>query len=179
MAPAEMPGVRSWAPAVRRWPIWGLPARLLAFVLAVIILAAAAVAAAAALTPLRIYDLELFGVLLGCDVITVELTRRAGEPAGLTKDVHAVWELPLALLLPPLYALIAPVARIALTQWRVRRAGLPAGVHRRRPRPVLRRRLSGVSRAGAGADRLRRRAGDACGRMGAGGHRVRSPALGR
>jgi diguanylate cyclase (GGDEF)-like protein len=52
----------------------------------------------------------------------VELTRRASEPAGVVKDVYAVWELPVVILLPPLYALIIPAIRVALTQWRVRRA---------------------------------------------------------
>ena len=40
----------------------------------------------------------------------------------MIKDVQGVWELPVAILLPPLYALIAPITRIALMQWRVRRA---------------------------------------------------------
>ena len=53
-------------------------------------------------------------------MLTVELTHRAGEPAGLVKDVHAIWELPLALLLPPLYGLLVPIPRMALVQWRVR-----------------------------------------------------------
>src|SRR5207237_1000943 len=51
----------------------------------------------------------------------------AGETAGLTKDVFGVWELPIALLLPPVFALIAPISRVALVQWRIRRT-LP---HRR------------------------------------------------
>jgi hypothetical protein len=52
---------------------------------------------------------------------------RPGEPAGLVRDVNAVWELPLALLLPPFYALLVPIPRMALVQWRVRKT-LP---HRR------------------------------------------------
>jgi diguanylate cyclase (GGDEF)-like protein len=52
----------------------------------------------------------------------VELTRRTGEPAGLIKDLHAVWYLPAALLLPPLYGLIAPVPILVLSQLRIRRA---------------------------------------------------------
>jgi diguanylate cyclase (GGDEF)-like protein len=40
----------------------------------------------------------------------------------MIKDVQGVWELPVAILLPPLYALIAPIVRIALMQSRVRRA---------------------------------------------------------
>ena len=42
-------------------------------------------------------------------------------------DVQGVWELPVAILQPPFYALVIPIARITLTQWRVRRAPL----HRR------------------------------------------------
>lgn len=108
--------------AVPGWPLWELPPWLVAFVLAVIFSAGAALVTAAALTVVRGPDLELFAVLLGCDVVTVELTRRSGEPAGLIKETHAVWELPIALLLPPVYGLAAPIVRIALTQWRVRRA---------------------------------------------------------
>jgi len=113
---------RSWTGAIRVWPVWKLPGWLLAFVLSVISADAIAIGVAAVLTAIRGHDAELFAILLACDVVTVELTRRSGEPAGLIKEVHAVWELPLALLLPPFYALLAPIVRIALTQWRVRRA---------------------------------------------------------
>ena len=64
----------------------------------------------------------MFGLLLGCTAISVELTRKAGEQGGVIKDVQGVWQLPTAILLPPLYALIVPIIRIALVQWRVRRA---------------------------------------------------------
>jgi len=57
----------------------------------------------------------------------VELTKRAGENVGLIKDVYAVWELPIAILLPPVYALLVPIFRLSLTQLRVR--SLP--LHRR------------------------------------------------
>jgi diguanylate cyclase (GGDEF)-like protein len=57
----------------------------------------------------------------------VELTKRAGENTGLIKDVYAVWELPVAILLPVVYALVIPIFRLALTQWRIRRVPL----HRR------------------------------------------------
>jgi diguanylate cyclase (GGDEF)-like protein len=121
---APQPGIRRWRRAVSGWPLWELPPWLVAFVLAVIAAFGAAIAAALALTSFHDYggyNIELFAVLLGCDVVTVELTRRSGEPGGgLIKETHAVWELPIALLLPPLYGLIAPIVRLALTQWRVR-----------------------------------------------------------
>ena len=59
--------------------------------------------------------------------MTVELTKRSGENAGLIKDVYTVWELPLAILLPPVYALVAPIFRFTLTQARIRHIPL----HRR------------------------------------------------
>jgi diguanylate cyclase (GGDEF)-like protein len=103
-----------------RWRAWELPGWLLAFIAAVIAADLALIAACAAVTRFRGADLELAAVLLACNLLTVELTHRAGEPAGLVKDVHAIWELPLALLLPPLYALLVPIPRMALVQWRVR-----------------------------------------------------------
>ena len=85
---------------------------------------AVAVSVAASAVTFSVHDLVVFGVLLGCTAAAVELTRKAGEQGGIMTDVQGVWELPVAILLPPLYALIAPVARIALMQWRVRRAPL-------------------------------------------------------
>jgi diguanylate cyclase (GGDEF)-like protein len=70
----------------------------------------------------RLDDLALFGALLACGAFSVEMARRAGEPGGVVKDVYAVWELPMVFLLPGLYALIVPAIRLALTQWRVKRA---------------------------------------------------------
>ncbi|HMG62222.1 MAG TPA: hypothetical protein VK599_04665, partial [Streptosporangiaceae bacterium] len=126
MGSAALPGSSRWRGAVSGWPLWELPRWLLVFVITVIAAAGVALAAALALTSVRGYsahDAELFAVLLGCDAVTVELTRRSGEPGGgLIKETHAVWELPIALLLPPLYGLIAPIVRLALTQWRVRQA---------------------------------------------------------
>jgi hypothetical protein len=74
------------------------------------------------LTRVEAGQLRLFAVLVLCGAGAVELTWRAGEPSGLVRDVSAVWDLPAAVLLPPVYALLAPVPRMALTQVRVRRA---------------------------------------------------------
>jgi hypothetical protein len=71
---------------------------------------------------IRAHDLVLVAALLGCGAATVELTRRASEPSGIVKDVYAVWELPVVILLPVPYALVVPAIRLALTQWRVRQA---------------------------------------------------------
>ena len=111
---------RPRAPA-SAWAIWELPGWLRRFVVATVLVYAAALAVAAVRLPLRLHDLEVFGVLLAFGVATVELTRRTGEPAGLVKDLHAVWYLPAALLLPPLYGLIAPIPVLVLSQLLIRR----------------------------------------------------------
>ena len=108
--------------AVSDWAIWRLPRWLIAFLLAVVAADLAAIAVAAAFTTITADNLALFGLLLGCTAVAVELSRKTGEHGGMMKDVHGVWELPVAILLPPLYALIVPIARVALTQLRVRHA---------------------------------------------------------
>jgi diguanylate cyclase (GGDEF)-like protein len=108
--------------AVGHWPLWTLPRWLVAFILTVIAVDLAAIGIAASVTTIRAHDLALFGLLLACTAASIELTRKAGEQGGVIKDVQGVWELPVAILLPPLYALIAPIVRITLVQLRVRRA---------------------------------------------------------
>ncbi|HEX3194262.1 MAG TPA: GGDEF domain-containing protein, partial [Streptosporangiaceae bacterium] len=110
--------------AVRSWPLWSLqPPWLVAFVLVVITTDLTAIGVAASFTAITGSNLALFGLLLGCTVASVELSRKAGEQqGGITKDVQGVWELPAAVLLPPLYVLIVPIIRIALLQWRIGRA---------------------------------------------------------
>jgi diguanylate cyclase (GGDEF)-like protein len=87
----------------------------------------AAVGAAAAFTPVRAGDLRLFAVLMTCTVVSIEMTRRIGEPTGMTRDVYAIFDLPAAVLLPPLYVLLQVGVRQVLSQTRVRH-GTP---HRR------------------------------------------------
>ena len=113
--------------AVRAWPLWELPRWLVAFICTVCAVYAAAVGLAAATARYSLHDGLLFGALLLCIAATVELTKRSGENAGVIKDVYAVWGLPLAILLPPVYALLAPIVQFTLTQWRIRRIPL----HRR------------------------------------------------
>ena len=107
---------------VSAWPVWALPRWLVAFLGVVIAGEITVTTFAVSRTSVHPHDLILFGLLLACDAATVEMTRRAGENAGFTKDVYGVWELPVAVLLPPVYVLVLPVIRVALMQWRNRRA---------------------------------------------------------
>jgi hypothetical protein len=119
--------------AVRSWTLWSVQPRwLVAFILVVIAADLTALGVAATVTVITRSDLALFCLLLGCTVASLELTRKSGEQGGMIKDVHGVWELPTAIVLPPLYALMIPIIRIAMLQCRIRRA------------PVYRRAYSGA-----------------------------------
>ena len=146
---------------LRGWPVWQLPRWLAACVTAVIAAYAAAAAGTLASTPARPGDLRLCAVFVGCGAASVELTRRAGEREGLTRDVYVIWDLPAAVLLPPLYALVIPLPRAVLTERRIRRTLL----HRRAYSTAA----HGLSNAAASAV-FRSAVPALCGGAGSGGH---------
>ncbi len=112
-----------WAASVRAWPLWQLPNRLVAVIVLVVVAHAVAVGFAVSSLSISAHDLEVFGTLVACAAATVEMRRKqADDSAGVNNDVYGVWELAVAVLLPPAYALIAPIVPIALIQWRVRRS---------------------------------------------------------
>ena len=111
--------VRRRIPRPRTWAIWELPRWVACFVILVVLADAVVLAVEASKVSIRVHDLALFGGLLICSVATVELTRRVGENFGFVKDVYAVWELPVAMLLPLAYVPVLPAIRFALAQWRI------------------------------------------------------------
>jgi len=112
---------------IRGWPVWAAPALLRGYLLAVVTLAVAVGGYGVATTPLRDSQVAAFGLLVGCGVAALEASRHSGEPAGVSRDLLSAWTLPIALLLPPVYALFAPALLTAVTQLRVGRSPL----HRR------------------------------------------------
>jgi diguanylate cyclase (GGDEF)-like protein len=62
----------------------------------------------AASTSITSGDITLFAALMSCGGICVEASVRLGQPTGVWRDLLSAWWLPVALLLPPLYALAAP-----------------------------------------------------------------------
>src|ERR1022692_3487817 len=121
MSIAQVKGVKGSVQAVRSWPVWDNPRWLVVFIMSVTVVDAAAIGVSAlTTTTLHPLQLLLFGFLLAGSVATVERTRQAGENAGVVKDVYGVWELPIAILLPPVYALIAPIPRHIMMQCRIR-----------------------------------------------------------
>jgi len=92
------------------------------YVIAVSVAAAVAAVIAAVSVSFQGRQLLLFAVLLCCGLGSVEATRRIDIPQGaIIRDLTTVWCLPVAILLPPLYALIVPAPLLALTQLRVQR----------------------------------------------------------
>jgi len=109
------------------WPLWEMPAGFLTFFTAVVGAALSLAAVLAATTSVRLSDLGLWLGLLGGGAVCIELTRHGSQPAGVSRDLLSAWKIPIALLLPPLFAVITALPFTALKQVRVR----PGAPHRR------------------------------------------------
>ncbi len=79
-----------------------------------------AIAGLSLVTVPSVGDLLVFCSLMACGAVCIEATRRLGMPAGVSRDLLSAWWLPVALLLPPVYALLAPIPLQILLQLRVR-----------------------------------------------------------
>jgi diguanylate cyclase (GGDEF)-like protein len=105
---------------VRDWVWWQLPRALRCYVAAVPLAALGITAFAASQTSWSVTDLGKFLLLLGCGMVSVVATpRMAYLKPGLTRDFLTAWVLPVAILLPPVYAMVTMVPLQVLTQWRV------------------------------------------------------------
>ena len=116
-------GRRLKAVSIRGWPLWSLPWLPRAYVIAVPAAAAAAtLGIAAARTTWHVSQAGIFFLLLASAAAMVEAAKDVKLPPDtLTRDLQEVWWLSVALLLPPVYALLAPVPLVLMKQWRVRR----------------------------------------------------------
>jgi diguanylate cyclase (GGDEF)-like protein len=95
---------------------------VLAFLLVTEATAVVAVVLTAAHTTIEPQDVLAFLGLLTCSVALVEVRRRVSVPqpgTAVVKDMISIWCLPIALLLPPVYGLLAPIPLLALTHLRV------------------------------------------------------------
>jgi diguanylate cyclase (GGDEF)-like protein len=106
----------------RTWAWWRLPGLLRWYVGAVPAAAFVLFCYAASQTIWTADDLVKFVLLLGCGLIAVAATPRIAYTQGaLVRDFITAWVLPVAILLPPVYAMITPVPLLVLTQLRVHR----------------------------------------------------------
>ena len=104
----------------RDWAWWQLPPALRSYVGAVVVAAFVMIAYAASQTIWTAPDLLTFLLLLACGTISVVATPRiAYLQAGIARDFLTAWVLPVAIVLPPVYAMLTPIPLQVLTQWRV------------------------------------------------------------
>jgi diguanylate cyclase (GGDEF)-like protein len=112
------------APRRSRWPLLVQPVTLIVYVVAVVGIYLGVTVVAIVWTPILGGELVTFLALLLCGGLCVEATRRLGAPTGISRDLLSAWWLPVALLLPPAYALLVPIPLYVLLQLRVSRAPL-------------------------------------------------------
>ena len=107
---------------IRDWAWWQLPRLPRSYIGLVVLAAVAFIAFAGSQTSWRGSDLVKFLVLLGCGLVSVAATPRIAYSQGaMVRDFLTVWVLPIAILLPPFYAMITPIPLLVLTQWRIHR----------------------------------------------------------
>ncbi|GLW65486.1 GGDEF domain-containing protein [Actinomadura rubrobrunea] len=99
----------------------GRPSLLAAYVSVAVALHLALTVVGVLRTPVRLYEVVTFAALLVCGAACIEVSRRLGLPAGVARDLLSAWWLPVALLLPPVYALLIPIPLQLLSHFRVRR----------------------------------------------------------
>ena len=105
---------------VRSWDWWQLPPLLRGYVGAVPLTAFVMIAYAASQTTWTGHDLLEYLLLLVCGMVSVAATPRVAYlKPGVTRDFLTAWVLPVAILLPPVYAMLTPIPLQVLTQWRV------------------------------------------------------------
>src|SRR5580700_4430003 len=91
------------------WPLLAMPTSLIVYIVAVLGVDLALIGWQLAGTREPQTDnVILFAALLAAAVVCIEAMRRLGHPSGVSRDLLSAWWLPIALLLPPLYALLAP-----------------------------------------------------------------------
>jgi len=113
---------------IRDWAWWQLDWPLRCYIGVVPAVGVGVACYAASQTTWHAADLWKFLLLLTCGLVSVAATPRiAYAPGVMTRDFTTVWVLPVAILLPPVYAMVIPIPLIMLTQMYVFRGV----VHRR------------------------------------------------
>jgi diguanylate cyclase (GGDEF)-like protein len=102
------------------WAWWKLPPLLRCYVGIIPVAAAVLAVVTASQTTWHVADLLTYLLLLGCGLASVAATPgTAYLEGGMTRDFITVWVLPVAILLPPVLAVVTPIPLLMLTQWRV------------------------------------------------------------
>jgi diguanylate cyclase (GGDEF)-like protein len=105
--------------AVTKWAWWKLPWPLRCYVGAPPAAMVVLIGYALSQTTWHAADLWKYLLLLGCALVSVAATpRNAYLKSGMVRDFITAWVLPVAILLPPVYAMVMPIPIYALTHWR-------------------------------------------------------------
>lgn len=105
----------------RHWQLSHDSGQLQMYVLSVVAIEILAAALLLIWSHYSLRDVLVALLLAGCGVLNIEGLRRIGEPSGVFSDLQSVWTLPMAVLLPPVYCLLAPVPLGLALQFRVKR----------------------------------------------------------
>jgi diguanylate cyclase (GGDEF)-like protein len=104
----------------RDWAWWQLPPALRGYVGAIPLAALGTIAFAISQTRWTADDLLKYLLLLGCGAVSVAATPRVAYLKGaMTRDFLTAWVLPVAIVLPPVYAMFTPIPLQVLHQFRV------------------------------------------------------------
>ena len=107
------------------WPLLAMPMSLIVYVLVVIAADLALIGWELADTQWLYSDLVMAAGLIAAAVICIEAIRSArASRQGVHRDLLSAWWLPIALLLPPIYALLSPFVVGVALYMRGRRAPL-------------------------------------------------------
>ena len=114
--------------SVRDWAWWQLPPALRFYVAAAPVATVMVIGIEAGFTNWRISDAVKFLLLMSCGMISTASTPKIlYAHSGVIRDFSTVWVIPVAILLPPVYAALVPIPIIAILQTFVHRGVL----HRR------------------------------------------------
>jgi diguanylate cyclase (GGDEF)-like protein len=115
-------GLRRAVRSVRGLPLWALDAPLRSYIVIVTAAAVGVCAFAVVRSQWKSEDLLIFAGLIACGFVAIESTRSVREVHGTVgRDLQTVWYLTAAIVLSPVYALLAPVIFTAYKLWRVPR----------------------------------------------------------
>lgn len=114
--------LRRAARSIRGLPVLALKEPLRSYIVLVTAFALSVCSFAIVRCHWKSEDTLIFAALLACGFVAIESTRNVREVHGTVgRDLQTVWYLTAAVVLPPVYVLLAPVIFTVYKLWRVRR----------------------------------------------------------
>lgn len=112
---ARAPSALQAVVSLRSWQLWSQRRPLQAYLVAVEAAFIAALGWVASATHWRLNHLIAFVAVAAVGAAAAETSRRTPVPHGvIVKDLFSVWCLPAAIVLPPVYSMLTPIAALIL-----------------------------------------------------------------